>query len=346
MTERTTSNPTTAPIILGVDGGNSKTLAAVADATGQVHGVGRSSGGNHQNKGLGPAMEQIALACDAALSRAGLQRRDVEVAYYSLAGADLDDDFALLNPALAELAMGRRYALANDTVAGLRAGARRGDCVVVIVGSGTNAAGRNAEGTTIHLPGLGWLSGDWGGGGDLAREAVSLAAREWDGRGRPTALTKLVLEMLDVPTMDAAILAVYQGRMQPGRFLDLVPQIFEVAVAGDAVARELVERQAEEVVTTAGALIRRLGLTDRPCDVVLAGSVFRDRTGLLVAEVRARLAERYPQAEAIVSELEPVLGAVLCGFDLLGLETGQPVRERLFSSYAAMRAEGTQVVTS
>jgi N-acetylglucosamine kinase-like BadF-type ATPase len=335
-----------APIILGVDGGNSKTLAAVANAGGWVLGVGRSSGGNHQNKGLGPAMEQIALACDAALSNASLRRGDVDAVFYSLAGADLDDDFALLNPALAELGMGRRCALDNDTMAGLRAGARRRDCVVVIVGSGTNAAGRNAEGESIRLPGLGWVSGDWGGGGELAREAVGLAAREWDGRGRSTALTQLVLEMLDAPDMEAAILALYRGQMQPGRFHGIVPRIFEVAAAGDAVARELVEQQAVEVVTTASALIRRLGLTDRPCDVVLAGSVFRDQTGLLVGAVRERLPERYPRAEVIVSELEPVLGAVLCGFDLMGLEADQAVRERLFSSFAAMRAEGAQVGTS
>jgi N-acetylglucosamine kinase-like BadF-type ATPase len=334
------------PIILGVDAGNSKTLAAVADETGRVLGLGRASGGNHQNKGIDVAIAEIARSIDMALEAAALRRSDVDSTFYALAGADLDEDFALLRPALAALVVGARWEVDNDTMAGLRAGARRRDCVVVIAGSGTNAAGRNHAGESIRLPGLGWISGDWGGGGDLAREAVSLAMRAWDGRGEPTALTAAILDLLALPSMDDVLLALYQEGMRGTRLLDLVPRIFEVAAEGDVVARTLVDRQADEVAATAGALIRRLGLADTPCDVVLAGSVFRDRTGRLVAAVTARLQARYPQADVIVSQLEPVLGSVLCGFDLLGLDTGETVHDTLLSSFADIWAEGARVRSS
>src|SRR5438477_365687 len=45
-------DPTSVRYFLGVDGGNSKTLAVVADETGRVLGVGRAGGSNHQGIGL------------------------------------------------------------------------------------------------------------------------------------------------------------------------------------------------------------------------------------------------------------------------------------------------------
>lgn len=324
-------------IVLGIDGGNSKTLAVAADGQGCVLGVGRAGGGNHQNKGLDAALAEIQAAARAALDAAGTGAEAVDAAFFALAGADLEDDFALLRPALAGLRLGARWEVENDTIAGLRAGAERADAVVVIVGSGTNAAGTNAAGETIRLPGLGWLSGDWGGGGEIAREAVSRIARAWDGRGSPTALTPLVLQEMGCVDVEAFILAVYRGEVLRARLLDVVPLVFTAAAAGDAVAAEIVGRQAAEVATTAGTLIRRLGLSNRQCDVVLAGSVFRDETGQLVREVRSRVEERYPQARIVVSDLEPVLGSVLCAMDLLSLETGGAVRRTLLESFATSR---------
>jgi N-acetylglucosamine kinase-like BadF-type ATPase len=331
------------PIIVGVDGGNSKTLTVVANELGHVLGVGRGAGGNHQNRGMDGAMHEIKRSITAALATADIAPADVDAAFYALAGADLEEDFAILRPVIAGLDLGGRWEVENDTMAGWRAGASRADAVVVIVGSGTNAAGRNAAGEQIRLPGLGWISGDWGGGGELAREAVSAAMRAWDGRGEPTALSGFILRTLDRATIDDLILALYHEEIRGTQLLDIVPLIFEAAAAGDGVARRIVERQAEEIVTTAGTLLGRLGLDDVASDVVLAGSVFRERTGQLVHLVRSHLLERYPQARVIVSSLEPVLGAVLCGMDLLELDTGETVRRRLVESFAGFRAEGVQV---
>lgn len=339
--------------ILAVDGGNSKTLAVVADQSGRVLGVGRAGGSNHQAPGgLKRAMDNVGLAARRAFEHPGIGAHMIAGAYFCLSGADFPEDFDQLRIGLEGLGLECRLGLDNDTAAALRSGTDCPDAVAVVWGSGTNAMGRSAEGRTIRLPGVGWISGDWGGGGDLEREAIWLVARAHDGRGQPTLLTDLVLSALQVPDVDAMIRklyfnlqATYDASEQNGSPADaeearvttthLTPLIFQAARAGDIVARDLVVRSGTEVATTAAALLRRLDLADRPADVVLGGSVFKAEGSLLLDTVRSRLAGVAPHARITVPDIEPVLGSLLCALDMLHMPVDGTVREAARSSYQA-----------
>jgi len=169
--------------VLGVDAGATKAHAAIADEAGQVLGFGQGGPSNHQTVGLEPAMAEIARAARAAMDQAGLPAEAIETGVFCLAGADLPEDFAMLQPAVEALGLCRSVTIQNDTLAALRAGSSRPWAVVVICGTGFNAAGRAPDGRQIILPGLGPISGDWGGGADLALEIIRLVMRAWDGRG-------------------------------------------------------------------------------------------------------------------------------------------------------------------
>jgi N-acetylglucosamine kinase-like BadF-type ATPase len=330
--------------ILGVDGGGSKTLAVVADETGEVLGIGRTGSANHQVLGLDRAMEQVRRAVERAFALSGVQPEEVEAAAYCIAGADLPEDFELLSPALAELRLAQRMHLENDIVASLRSGSDRRDVVVVGWGSGVNALGRNAAGREIRLPALGWISGDWGGGGDLGREAIFLVVRGDDGRGRPTALREPVLAAFDVSDVDALIRKLYFGERERVATHSLAPIVFAAANAGDGVARDLVERSGIEVADTALALLRRLDILDVPTDVVLAGSIFKTELPLLIDTVRCRLNEAAPLARLVRPEVEPVLGALFCGFDLVKREVHGAIRARAKVSYERFAGRAAEEV--
>lgn len=325
--------------LLGVDGGNSKTLAALADDSGRVLGVGGAGNSNHQAVSLAPALRQISLAVEAALRHAGIDASDVQVAYYALAGADFPDDFALLEPALSSLGHGQHVGVNNDTIAALRAGTDNPNAVVVILGAGTNAAGRAVAEREIRLPGLGWYSGDWGGGAELGREAVRLVARANDGRGTPTALTDLLLEHFGRPTVDELILAIYRREIAFSQMTPLAPLVFRAAREGDAVASDLLRRMGEEVVVTATALLRRLNCLDVEADVVLAGSVYRGEGTVLLDAVRRGLERNAPLARAVVPEAPPVLGALFCAMDMAGVVVDDEVRGQALESYRTLMQE-------
>lgn len=333
--------------ILGVDGGGSKTLAVVADERGRILGIGRAGGSNHQAVGMEEAMRRVEQAARQAMGRGGVAA--VDAAAFALSGADLPEDFALLTPALEALDLAPHISLDNDSVAILRSGADNPNRVAVGWGSGTNGVARNAAGAEFRLPALGWISGDWGGGGQLATEAVSLTARAWDRRGEPTMLADLVLEVFDVPDGEGLIALLHTGQAPNGvtlaqdeirRRLHLLPPlVFRAAAAGDQPAARLVDRSAEEVTRTALALLGKVGLTDEPADVVLGGSVFKAEGDMLTRAVRALLTARAPRARVVRPDVEPVVGAMFIALDMLGVTVNDEVRARARESYGAAAEE-------
>ena len=84
-------------LLLGVDGGNTKTVAFVAADDGIV--LGSGSGGCGDIHGVGgpePALAEIVRAATAALDAAGATAAGLAAAAFSLAGADWPEDFAFL----------------------------------------------------------------------------------------------------------------------------------------------------------------------------------------------------------------------------------------------------------
>ena len=90
---------------------------------------------------------------------------------------------------------------------------------------------------------------------------------------------------------EAVTRAIYEGRIPEERLLELAPLVFKAARSGDAVARGLLDRLADELATMAIAMTRRVGLARSAFDVVLAGGVFQnhddDFLGRLDTAVRA-----------------------------------------------------------
>ncbi|MCS7239947.1 MAG: ATPase [Candidatus Bipolaricaulota bacterium] len=300
--------------VLGVDAGASKTLALVAETSGCVRGFGRAGPGNHQTVGLENALFSVRKACEAALAQAEV-RGPVELGVFGLAGADLPEDFARLMPAVEKLALAHRVRVENDTIVALRAGASRSWGVVVVCGTGFNAAGIAPDGRVFRLPALGWISGDWGGGMDIAREAIKSVARAWDGRGKSTRLTSLVLHALGVPSEEEMIRALYRGDIPEEKLLGLVPVVFEAACQGDSVAQSIILRLGEEVGLAATAVIKKLGLENMDVEVVLAGGVFKGKGPFLVDVVEKFVHRVAPQARIVLPKFAPVVGAVLLALE-------------------------------
>ena len=317
---------------LGVDAGNSKTHALVSDDCGRVLGIGQGGPGNHQWCGLAQAADEIERVVRSALQQGGLDPGSVELGCFCLAGADLPEDYALLQEAMQTLSLARSVIVKNDTMAALRAGLSRSWGVVVICGAGFNAAGRAPDGREIVLPGMGATSGDWGGGGDLAQEMIRLVMRAWDGRSRPTILTQLVLEDLQVPTVEALLSKLYHDEIDRHRQLELVPLLFEAGEAGDEVARELIVRAGTEIGITARTLIRRLGLEGEEVEVILGGGVFKGKGPLFVDTITRIVHELAPRARVIRLKHEPVVGAALLALESMGVVVDAQLYQNLEST--------------
>ena len=143
------------------------------------------------------------------------------------------------------------------------------------------------DGRHARFPALGAITGDWGGGYDLGLAAVSAAARSEDGRGpgrassgrfRPTSAWPTPSELAEGSTPGGSSSAASPSSRR---------WCFAEA-ADDAVAAEIVEHLAAEVVALARVALTRLELTQEPVEVLLGGGVLQDVDGDLLAIDRFR----------------------------------------------------------
>jgi N-acetylglucosamine kinase-like BadF-type ATPase len=314
---RTIASPHAA--ILAVDGGNSKTDVALVAPDGEVLSAIRGPTTSHQQVGLDTGVARLADLVDQARARAGLHADAPlpDVAVYALAGADTPADHHLLLKAIAATRLAGRNLVINDAFAPIRAGSDQGWGIALICGSGVNAAGIAPDGRRARLAALGPISGDWGGGGDIGLTALGLAVRARDGRGSRTSLETLVPAAFGYRRPIDLTRAIEAGAVPQGRLRELSPVVFRAASEGDAVARSILDRQADELVSMAGAIIGQLSLARRRPDVVLAGGVFAGRDPLFESRIREGIEALAPGARVHRAEAVPVLGAALLGLDEL-----------------------------
>ncbi|WP_128376644.1 N-acetylglucosamine kinase [Streptomyces cavernae] len=322
----TPATGTAVAALLAVDAGNSKTDVAVVADDGTVVGTARGGGFRPPVVGVETAVDEIADAVAHAFEQAGVH----SVAHVSacLANADLPVEEVQLAVALRDRGWGASVTVRNDTFAILRAGVAEPLGVAVVCGAGINCVGMRPDGRVARFPALGRISGDWGGGWGLAEEAVWHAARAEDGRGGPTELVRTLPAHFGLASVYELIEAVHLGRLEDSRRHELTPVLFATAEDGDPVARAIVDRLAEEVVTMATVALTRLELLDEETPVLLGGGVLAARHPQLDDRIRELLATRAPKAVPRVVAVRPVLGAALLGLDHLGVSDEVQARVR------------------
>jgi N-acetylglucosamine kinase-like BadF-type ATPase len=324
------------PSLLALDGGGSKIDATLLTVGGGVLGAVRWVGPDVDrpdwDAGAAPGeMRRVANAVDAVCADAGVDRLRLPVAelgMYCLAGADLPADDRRIAAALKKRGWTAEDVVRNDTFAVLRAGSERGWGVAVVCGYGINCSGVAPDGETVRFPAIGPVSGDWGGGIDIGGSALWHAVRAEDGRGEPTALEQLVPEYFGMKDPIQVTEAIHLGRLRRERVVELAPTVFRAAGDGDAIARSIIDRQADEVVAMAGSAIRRLRMTDLDFEVVLGGGIFRTDDGDFFERIDAGLRSVAREARMVVLSVPPIVGAALLGLDRLGSDAQSSERVR------------------
>jgi N-acetylglucosamine kinase-like BadF-type ATPase len=326
--------------LLAVDGGNWKTHLALVREDGAVLALARGPESSPHLVGEDGCVAVIEALLEQARRDAGLPAGGgplAEVAEVMLAGADLPAEERRLQDVVGGRGWARHAHVANDTFAVLRAGTERGWGVAVVCGAGINCVGVAPDGRRARFPALGAITGDWGGGYDVGLAALSAAARSADGRGPRTALEPLVGEHFGLAGAAAVGEAIHEQRLPARRLVELAPLVLGLA-AEDAVAGEISERLADEVVAFARVALERLGLEDDAVDVVLGGGLLRAEHGHLAAGIERRLAAVAPRAAIRLTGDPPIVGAALLALDAAAARAanGGPPRP---AADARLRAE-------
>ena len=318
-------------LLLGVDGGNTKTVAIVAELDGTIVGAGRAGRSDIYNTpDEAAALEEIHTAVAAALAAAGATADGIAVGAFSMAGADWPEDVDLLRRGMRHFGFGRQIVVVNDAIGALRAGTPDGVGVAVTCGTGIAIGARNARGDV-------WYSGNWivaAGGAELGQRALVAVYEAHLGLGPPTSLTEGVLAFFEATSVEEVLhrstaRGTDRNWMEQAR---LAPILLDEASAGDGVALRIVEVAGVRDADVAVVAARAVGLDGGPLRLVLAGGLLRHPSGLLERAISRRFSEVLPQAEIIDDAPEPVIGAVLLASDHISGSCNGRVRERLIAT--------------
>jgi N-acetylglucosamine kinase-like BadF-type ATPase len=324
----------TLPVALAVDGGASKTDLALIRADGALLALARGPQTSPHHLGLDGCLRVLEELLGEAQANAD---GPIEVAHVMLAGADLPVEEQALQEAIDARGWAARTSVRNDTFAVLRAGTERGWGVAVVCGAGINCVGVAPDGRHARFPSLGAITGDWGGGGDVGVAALSAAVRSEDGRGPRTSLERLVPAHFGMSSPLEVAEAIHLGTLGERRLLELAPLVLAES-RDDAVAGELVDRLAGEVVAFARVALTRLDLAQSEVEVILGGGLMRAGNGRLQAGIEEGLAAIGPRIVTRVVAEPPIVGAALLGLDDLGAPA--PARERARAELAAAAGDG------
>lgn len=297
-------------LVIGVDGGGTKTVAwlALQSADHAVLGRGQAGPSNPRAVGFEVAQSNIDAAIDAAFADARLPRGSVASACLCLAGAGRFEEQARLTEWSRQRGLATITRVTGDAEPILAAASPENWGIALISGTGSFAWGRNREGQTGRSGGWGYLLGDEGSAYAIAIAGLRAAARAADERSAPTDLLPAFCERLQCPSAADLISRIYSPAMTRERIAELADVVFAVS-ARDGVGKEIISAAAGELATLVSTLASRLRLPVGQYPLALAGGVLCGQP-VFRELIAARLTHLNAAAGPITLVTEPVLGAV------------------------------------
>jgi glucosamine kinase len=304
-------------IVVGVDGGGSKTRVRVADATGAelitVEGPPSAIDPRH----IEHSVDVIARTVVDALSAAGMSDVKPSVACIGVAGAGREGERDALWQGLNARQIADDIVVNTDATIALDDAFSDGPGILLIAGTGSIAFGRGPTGVVARAGGWGPIFGDEGSGAWLGRRALGIVAAAHDGREPETALTGAILTAALVD--DVHGLVPWAARATPADLAALAPAVMHAAEAGDARADTLLAFAVEELLIDVRALARRLFVDERAAyDVAFSGGLLY-RGSALRKRLESRLRTALPSAQLRPAEVIPARGAVSGALKLLAV---------------------------
>lgn len=292
-------------ILLGIDGGGSKTSCIIGDEN-SVLGTGTSAGSNVVRVGEVRARKSLGAAIRHACAAADISPSRIEKTCVGIAGGALPEVAAVVRRLVSDFVSGE-VAVVGDMVIAMEAAFGAGPGVIVIAGTGSIAYGRNSAGQTARAGGWGFAISDEGSGHWIGRSAVAAVMRTFDEAGADSAdrLLDGIMKTWGVTTREQLVVA---ANKSPD-FAALFPAVVSAAEAGDVTARMELTQAGGELASLAGIVIARLFGKRRAVPVAVSGGVYGNSAAVRQAFGK-RVRAAYPHASLKTTVIDPVNGAL------------------------------------
>jgi N-acetylglucosamine kinase-like BadF-type ATPase len=291
---------------LGIDGGVTKTDCFLVDSHGAVLSQATAGPSNPLRAGYAKAWFTLSDAADLVLERQHLKSSDIRGICAGIGGAGRANVAKRIATFLERGFPEAAVSVTSDLEITLQAAVGDAEGIILVVGTGSAAYGRDAEGHVARAGGRGpWFS-DEGSGFDIGRRALAAVVRADEKRGPATALAARMLAFLQCRDWSQVVDSVVKN--PDDVFPRIFPLVAELGDEGDVVCREILSSAAQSLVDLAGSVIEKLGMQNREVPIAKAGGTL-GRSKFFDAAIEQGLHRVAPRARIISLQMKPAEAA-------------------------------------
>ena len=302
--------------IAGIDGGGTRTRAAIADGEGRVLGTGEAGPGNLFDVGPERLAAHLRSALETAWAAAGEPARRLDAIFLGLASVGRPAERERVRELVLDqdLARAEGIGIDHDLRIALAGGLEGAPGIALIAGTGSACFGRDGAGRSESAGGWGPFLDDAGSAFELGQSALRACVRAHDGRAARPSFCEPILERLELRHWHEIPARVASAALGRAQIAGLALLVSEAAEVGDPIGLELVQHAAREQARLVSAVARKLDWSDPP--VALCGGML-SAGGLGWRALLAELERCLPRALPTEPLRSPVEGAVLLARELL-----------------------------
>lgn len=306
--------------VIGIDGGATKTTAVLADLKRNIIAERTSGPANFLIIGTDKVAKTISDLILDLCNDAEINIQNIEVVCMGLTGAGREDDAQKIKNAVLEYwqknysSQIKNLIVTSDARIALEGAFSGRPGIILIAGTGSIIFGKDRTGQLYRVGGFGRYIGDEGGGYSIGRLGLQAVAKSLDGRGPETKLLNILRENFGINSAEDLINKVYKENLD---FASIAPYVIQCAEEGDEACREILRKEAEELVLHIKAIKDKIKV--RTVYISFLG-------GLLSGEnyysklLRKIILQKVEGVNVILPEHPPAYGAVLLAMDAIETE--------------------------
>ncbi len=289
-------------VVVGVDAGGSRTIAAAARGGEQPHTF-TGEAANPSVLGIDGAVDAIAGAVAGAL------RDDTASAIVvGAAGAGNAEIASAMMHALRARFPDALVAVTHDARIALRGAIPGGDGIVLIAGTGSLAYAE-LGGRSFRAGGGGYALGDEGSGFAIGSAALRLLLRLFEGRGASNPLLEALASHTGAAGARELLSYVYGGGTPVATVAAIAPIVLKFANEGERSANKIVQAAALELFELVRAVCGLAGAGAVELPLAFSGGLLRTN-GVLSYLIEVRIAGDLPYLRIVKNGGDPYAGAL------------------------------------
>jgi N-acetylglucosamine kinase-like BadF-type ATPase len=295
---------------LGIDGGGTKTKVCLMDESMTIIGFGNGGPSSIDTVDRKTTLKSIRNAL-LELNPDLIDLTHIDGIFAGLGGVVTENDKLALQELLRDLPYTDDSTLIkveNDVINALASGEKGDYGMVLIVGTGMVAYGRNQDGITHKAGGWGYKEGDAGSSYDLGYQSIKTVIRAFDKRIPSSGFTDAVAESLGMrePKDIVAIMDKLWGHRT--NIASLAPLVTEYANQGDSNAMTIIDVATDELALCVKAVYQNIDLPHS--HLVVVGSL-GNAQGYFKSQLHEKIHAIDSKIEIVPPAIDPAFAAAI-----------------------------------